>query len=346
MLWVVLLIAIPSLGLTREFSEIERCGVTFTFDGTDFWLPRREQDFVLPQTINYDDYYYPQLAPTMKQSADQGDVVARFFNRNPEIASSIVSHSKCPPGMSAAECAGALLRGQLQVLDCDDDEQLRLIAKQACEGQSAPVPIPSLGARSGIGDLLEGEGFTSGVEVGVQKGNNARKMLDRWPSGNLLLVDPWSPMGSTYNDLANFQAPDQDSQDVIFAEAMEAVAPHKERVKVCRGTSATCAPLVEDGSLDFVYIDARHDRASVAEDLRLWWPKLRAGGILAGHDYVTADFALVTGQRWDIGPDGGIEAEGLAVKGAVDDFARETCRQVVVTYDEEQSWFWTWMLRK
>ena len=105
--------------------------------------------------------------------------------------------------------------------------------------------------------------------------------------------------------------------------------------------------MVEDESLDFVYIDARHDRASVEEDMRLWWPKIRKHGILAGHDYVNADFAhKITDQHWDVGPDGEIESEGLAVKGAVDDFAREFCRQVSVTYDEEVAWFWTWLIRK
>ncbi len=40
-----------------------------------------------------------------------------------------------------------------------------------------------------------------------------------------------------------------------------------------------------DDSLDFVFIDASHDRESVGNDLSAWWPKVRPGGILAGHDY-------------------------------------------------------------
>jgi predicted O-methyltransferase YrrM len=46
------------------------------------------------------------------------------------------------------------------------------------------------------------------------------------------------------------------------------------------------------GSFDFVYIDARHDYASALEDIRDWWPKVRRGGILAGHDYVDAMVGL------------------------------------------------------
>jgi hypothetical protein len=30
----------------------------------------------------------------------------------------------------------------------------------------------------------------------------------------------------------------------------------------------------------------RHDYCGVMEDLVAYWPKLRSGGIIAGHDYV------------------------------------------------------------
>jgi predicted O-methyltransferase YrrM len=42
-----------------------------------------------------------------------------------------------------------------------------------------------------------------------------------------------------------------------------------------------------DQSIDFAFIDADHDYASVRQDLTAWWPKIKPGGILAGHDYGT-----------------------------------------------------------
>jgi predicted O-methyltransferase YrrM len=38
-------------------------------------------------------------------------------------------------------------------------------------------------------------------------------------------------------------------------------------------------------SVDLVYIDAAHDYENTATDIRTWLPKVRKGGILAGHDY-------------------------------------------------------------
>ena len=42
---------------------------------------------------------------------------------------------------------------------------------------------------------------------------------------------------------------------------------------------------VDDGSLDFVYIDGGHDFDNVMLDLILWSPKVRSGGVVSGHDY-------------------------------------------------------------
>jgi len=48
--------------------------------------------------------------------------------------------------------------------------------------------------------------------------------------------------------------------------------------------SVDAAALYDDASLDFVWIDASHTAPDVLADLNAWWPKVRRGGILAGHD--------------------------------------------------------------
>lgn len=40
-----------------------------------------------------------------------------------------------------------------------------------------------------------------------------------------------------------------------------------------------------DEFFDFIYIDAGHGLKQIHGDLRNWWPKLKTGGIFAGHDY-------------------------------------------------------------
>lgn len=50
--------------------------------------------------------------------------------------------------------------------------------------------------------------------------------------------------------------------------------------------SSTFAAVVEEKSVDVVYIDGNHEYEAVSQDIAAFSPKLRAGGILCGHDYV------------------------------------------------------------
>lgn len=67
---------------------------------------------------------------------------------------------------------------------------------------------------------------------------------------------------------------------------LRGVSPFSDRVIVMRYFSLDAAEEFADGSLDWVYLDARHDEKSVAEDIRLWYPKVKSGGIFSGHDWI------------------------------------------------------------
>lgn len=56
-------------------------------------------------------------------------------------------------------------------------------------------------------------------------------------------------------------------------------------VHLIQARSPVAAGLYRDGSLDYGWIDGAHDRDSVEADCRAWWPKVRTGGTLAGHDF-------------------------------------------------------------
>lgn len=83
------------------------------------------------------------------------------------------------------------------------------------------------------------------------------------------------------------------------------------RATIIRDTSVEASRLFPDGSLDFVYIDAGHDKDSVLGDLKAWYPKIRNGGMLIGDDYYDGAMVLV-----------GVEGSYtfFEVKSAVDEF--------------------------
>jgi predicted O-methyltransferase YrrM len=49
--------------------------------------------------------------------------------------------------------------------------------------------------------------------------------------------------------------------------------------------SAESSAMFRDTSVDFCFIDASHVAKDVKRDIEAWWPKIKCGGILGGHDY-------------------------------------------------------------
>jgi len=203
--------------------------------------------------------------------------------------------------------------------------------------------VPTFKQRTDLGHILEKEGLTRGAELGVQKGSFANKILSKWEQCNYyLLVDVWAPL-ENYEDIANVKKDDQDANMKTALDVTEKI--FGDKVQFCRNFTSECVKTIPDESLDFIYVDARHDFLGVYTDLKEWWPKLKRGGIFAGHDYVTQDDGPSrSGQDWTMNFDGTKDETGTVVKGAVDLFASQVCRQVTVSY-RENAWN-TWAMRK
>jgi Methyltransferase domain len=171
--------------------------------------------------------------------------------------------------------------------------------------------------RRDLGHICEIRGFKVGVELGVQRGHFAVEMLKRWRSvESYHLVDIWAPQ-KNYKDVANFDLP---VHEKILAEATRGLRPWKDKVFFWRNYTSVAVKYFKPESVDFIYVDARHDYCGVKEDIGTWWPILKVGGVMAGHDYLTADEAGRGTQNWAICGDGITVNEG-AVKGAVNEFA-------------------------
>jgi len=136
--------------------------------------------------------------------------------------------------------------------------------------------------RQNFGLMLNQMGLKGkGVEVGVCQGVFSRTILEAWKGYRLFLVDPWTHQGILMDK--------SDVSNLEHQENMEATKEHlkkfRDRFEILRIKSPEASLAFEDESLDFVYLDARHDYRSVMADLKAWYPKVKIGGILAGHDY-------------------------------------------------------------
>jgi predicted O-methyltransferase YrrM len=67
-----------------------------------------------------------------------------------------------------------------------------------------------------------------------------------------------------------------------------------DTVTLIAAPSLRAARLFPLESADFVFLDAAHDYQSVLSDIAAWWPRVRPGGTLAGHDYADTAWPGVT----------------------------------------------------
>ena len=78
-------------------------------------------------------------------------------------------------------------------------------------------------------------------------------------------------------------------------------------MEVMRMSSVEAAATFHDGGdvpgLDIVYIDAVHDLVNIVNDIYVWLPKIRNGGIISGHDYIGAFKEMATGLEMIFGDD-------------------------------------------
>jgi Methyltransferase domain len=73
-------------------------------------------------------------------------------------------------------------------------------------------------------------------------------------------------------------------QDQFYRRFLAAIEPWKECVTILRGVSWEMAREIPRGSLDIGFIDADHRYKSAKADIRAYWPTVKDGGLLCGHD--------------------------------------------------------------
>lgn len=157
-----------------------------------------------------------------------------------------------------------------------------------------------------------------GAEVGVHVGEMSAQLLQGHFGLHLIMVDRWQRRPDDETD-PNWYSRPQSFFDGAMTKALEATRFAAERRRVTHKSSVEAAAEVEDGTLDFVFIDADHGYQGCRDDIQAWLLKLKPDGLLCGHDY--------NRPQWP--------REG--VKRAVDEFAAK--HGVVVETDKDNTWF-------
>jgi predicted O-methyltransferase YrrM len=183
----------------------------------------------------------------------------------------------------------------------------------------SPLVIQMSRAR-GFVSLLDELGFKTGVEIGTKSGRFAERLCAGIKSLKLATVDPWLSYG-WYQTQKSWS---QEKMDQYHRMAIKKLK--KYHCQIIKGKSEDFVNTVKDQSFDFVYIDGNHEYRHVLQDLALWCPKIRPGGIVSGHDFYD-----------DID-----EPRRCQVKKAVLEYVRKNRVNpwFVLKGDPSLSWFW------
>lgn len=156
----------------------------------------------------------------------------------------------------------------------------------------------------------------SAAEIGAGRGAFASMLLERWGGRKLHLIDGWKHLENC-NDLSN--GTDEEHADA-YRECVRRTSRWDSRVRIHRAESAVAAQAVADETMDFVRLDANPSYDAVGQDIKLWWPKVKPGGILFGSNYL----------------DGKLAEGDFGVRSAVREFERQAGVAAAVTTE------WSW----
>jgi len=181
-----------------------------------------------------------------------------------------------------------------------------------------------------------------GIEIGSYRGNHAKYLLDNW-QGYLYLVDVWKEMDESEYTVGNCKENPKESIVAVF----DNLSGYEDRTTLIRGSSNNTDHLFPDEFFDFIYIDANHKYKYVLHDMKKWYPKLKTGGIFAGHDFI-ADYDINKADEngdvhvWlhNINTPEKIEYSGMfGVNKAVQDFCTAINKDFQVTDEYLATWY-------
>jgi len=140
--------------------------------------------------------------------------------------------------------------------------------------------------RTDLNKLLPANPITA--EIGCAEGLFSEHILKNWNPLRHYMVDLWECIPTAKGDGSS----PKEWHDKNYKEVKERVQPFEEKVHILRGLSWRMNQYIKDESLDLVYLDAGHYYEAVMKDLQAWYPTVRKGGIVAGHDYANKDYQV------------------------------------------------------
>jgi hypothetical protein len=131
------------------------------------------------------------------------------------------------------------------------------------------------------------------VEVGVLRATNLLALAASFPAMRLIGIDSYEtytdPLHGGYVVTAEMSRMNED-----IAKRRISKSNFADRIELRVERSDLAASKMLDASVDLVYLDKGFTAAEQFDDVTKWFPKVRPGGILAGHEAYTPEVVRAT----------------------------------------------------
>lgn len=126
--------------------------------------------------------------------------------------------------------------------------------------------------------LLSDKKNLTGIQIGNFFGDSTLSFINTNAFDKLYCIDPYIP---------NFDPDDQSTGNLVVQaeKVFENRFKNDKRVIKIKKKSVEAVDLFQDESIDFIYIDGCHRYENVKQDLNNYYPKIKKGGMICGHDY-------------------------------------------------------------
>jgi len=191
-----------------------------------------------------------------------------------------------------------------------------------------------LDRRDNISRILNDKEYKLGIEVGTFVGEFSKTILSTW-NGILYCLDVWRGMDD-YKDSSNISDPIK-----TISLVLDNVKGYEDRCVLIRTTSKYGSTMFPDEYFDFIYIDANHKYKYVKEDISCWYPKIKKGGMMSGHDYIR-DYnsdRSINGLDTNVWLSTGEYCGVFGVNPVVDEFCKDLNKMPYITNEYFGTWY-------
>lgn len=115
------------------------------------------------------------------------------------------------------------------------------------------------------------------AEIGVDMGDFSQKIIEINKPKKLHLIDLWG--SKRYG---------QDKRELVEKKFQKEITDDKVNINI--GYSTDVANEFNNNYFDWIYIDSSHRYNVTKEELEKYEPKIKEGGIIAGHDYIVGNW--------------------------------------------------------